>query len=99
MSISLQNRQRFIPDNPIPVGLTVLTPEHPRVPVEHSRPASRGRRAAEGQGDQPPAADVRLGQRLGAAMESGYAMVEVPANSSLAPALALYRQLWSQPPL
>ncbi|AHC35600.1 MULTISPECIES: hypothetical protein [unclassified Pseudomonas] len=99
MSISLQNRQRFIPDNPIPVGLTVLTPEHPRVPVEHSRPASRGRRAAEGQGDQRPAADVRLGQRLGAAMESGYAMVEVPANSSLAPALALYRQLWSQPPL
>ncbi|KAA6171924.1 hypothetical protein [Pseudomonas veronii] len=99
MSMSLQNRQRFITHTPIPVGLTVLTPEHPLGPVEHSWPVSRVRRADEGQGDQRPAADVMLGQRLGAAMESGYSIVEVPVNSSLAPALAIYRRLWSQPAL
>lgn len=45
------------------------------------------------------AADTLLEQRLTSATQSGHGMVEVPEDSSLTPALALYRHLLNQPPL
>lgn len=92
MTIPALNSQRSTAINP-----RALVSQHEPVPVERSWPAQRVRRAAASQGDDASSADVILGQRLGAAMESGYSMLEVPADSSLAPSLALYRQLWNQP--
>lgn len=80
-------------------GEAALTLQHDPLPVVHSPPLLRVRRAAGPQGDDRSSADILLGQRLGDAMQNGYAMLEVPANSSLAPSLELYRQRWSEPTL
>lgn len=65
---------------------------------QHSTP-SRTLPAAPPPNSGRASADTALGERLLTSMEGGYSTVEVPADSSLAPALDIYAKVLAHPQL
>ncbi|QLG93254.1 hypothetical protein HZF02_15355 [Pseudomonas yamanorum] len=67
------------------------------LPTSSPQLMPRIRRSLHNETTDRNAADATLAERLSAAMTRGHSMVQVPAGSTLSPALTVYQQLLNQP--
>lgn len=87
----------------MPLIMTTPRQSIPSTAARTTLPASspqlmpRIRRSLHNETTDRNAADATLAERLSSAMTNGHSMVQVPAGSTLSPALTVYQQLLNQP--